>query len=79
MGESMLLALLGGAVGILLTFPIAAAFHAATGTLFKSFVVSPETTWLQLGAAVLTGLVAGAAPALKARSIGIVDGLRAIA
>lgn len=79
MGESMLLALLGGAVGILLTFPIASAFHAATGTLFKSFVVSPETTWLQLGAAVLTGLVAGAAPALKARSIGIVDGLRAIA
>ena len=79
MGESMLLALLGGAVGIALTFPMAAAFHAATGTLFKSFIVAPETTWLQLAAAIVTGLVAGMAPALKARSIRIVEGLRAIA
>jgi putative ABC transport system permease protein len=79
MGESLLLALLGGGIGILLTFPVATAFHAATGTLFKSFMVSPETTWLQLGAAVLTGVVAGLVPALKARRIRIVEGLRAIA
>ena len=40
LGESMLLALLGGVAGILLTYPVAAIFHDATGTLFRSFFVS---------------------------------------
>ncbi len=77
--ESVLLAALGGAVGIALTFPASDAFHSATGTLFRSFEVSSETVGMQIAAAVLTGLVAAVAPAIKAYRIRIVDGLRAIA
>ena len=56
LGESMLLALLGGVAGILLTYPVAAIFHDATGTLFRSFFVSTQTNLLQIAAALLTGL-----------------------
>ena len=78
LGESMLLALLGGVAGILLTYPVAAIFHDATGTLFRSFFVSTQTNLLQIAAALLTGLVAAAAPMVKVYRIRIVEGLRAI-
>jgi len=78
LGESMLLALLGGVSGLLLTYPVAAAFHEATGTLFRSFSVTLETNAWQLAAALLTGLVAAIFPMLKVYRIRIVEGLRAI-
>jgi putative ABC transport system permease protein len=78
LGESMLLALLGGVSGLLLTYPVAAAFHEATGTLFRSFFVTLETNAWQLAAALLTGLVAAIFPMLKVYRIRIVEGLRAI-
>ncbi|HSG19795.1 MAG TPA: ABC transporter permease [Burkholderiaceae bacterium] len=78
LGESMLLALLGGVSGLLLTYPVAAAFHEATGTLFRSFFVTLETNAWQLAAALLTGLVAAVFPMLKVYRIRIVEGLRAI-
>ncbi|MEY3095443.1 MAG: ABC transporter permease [Burkholderiaceae bacterium] len=78
LGESMLLAMLGGITGLLLTYPVAAAFHEATGTLFRSFFVTLETNAWQLAAALLTGLVAAVFPMLKVYRIRIVEGLRAI-
>jgi len=77
--ESLGLALLAGAAGIALTFPLAAAFADAMGTLFPVFIVSDETVALQLAAALVVGLVAAAIPAWRAARIRIVDGLRAVA
>jgi len=76
--ESIAIALVGGVVGIGLTFPLADAFAATVGSMFPSIVVSTETIALQLCAALLVGVVAAALPAWRAARIRIVDGLRAI-
>ncbi|MEP7062688.1 MAG: ABC transporter permease [Betaproteobacteria bacterium] len=77
--ESMGIALLGGLLGIALTFPLANAFASAMGTLFPVFNVSPETISMQVGAALLIGVVAAGIPAWRAARVRIVDGLRAVA
>lgn len=79
LGESLFVALAGGAVGVAITFPIASAFAGAMGTLFPVFFVSQLTVALQFGAAALIGLVAGAVPAWNAGRVKIVDGLRHVA
>jgi putative ABC transport system permease protein len=76
--ESLALALLAGLAGVALTFPLAAVFADSMGTLFPVFFVSDETVALQLGAALVIGLVAAAVPAWRAWRIRIVDGLRAV-
>ena len=75
-GESLLIAALGGLAGLALTFPLAAAFRSAAGTLFPIFQVSALTTVLQLAAALGVGAVAAAWPAWKMSRIDIVAGLR---
>ncbi len=77
--ESLGIALVGGALGILLTFPLAEAFGAQMGTLFPVFSVSRETVLMQAAAAVLVGVVAAGVPAWRAARVRIVDGLRAVA
>ena len=75
-GESLLIALLGGVAGLLLTWPLAAAFKGAAGTLFPVFQVSTLTMALQLLAALVVGAVSAAWPAWKMSRIDIVSGLR---
>jgi len=77
--ESIGIALVGGALGILLTFPLAAAFAGALGTLFPVFFVSRETVLMQILAALVVGIVAACIPAWRAARVRIVDGLRATA
>nr|WP_315472265.1 FtsX-like permease family protein [uncultured Undibacterium sp.] len=78
-GESLVIALLGGGAGVLLTLPIAAAFAKAVGTLFPVFVVSQTTIALQILASCIVGIVAAAWPAWKMSRINIVNGLRHVA
>jgi putative ABC transport system permease protein len=78
-GESLVIALLGGGLGMLITLPIAANFAKAVGTLFPVFMVSNTTMVLQLLASVIVGLVAAAWPAWKMSRIHIVNGLRHVA
>ena len=78
-GESLVIALLGGGLGMALTLPIAAAFAKSVGTLFPVFLVSDLTMALQLAASVVVGLVAAAWPAWKMSRISIVNGLRHVA
>jgi putative ABC transport system permease protein len=78
-GESLLLALAGGAIGIALLYPSAAAFAARMGTLFPVFDVSPLTVLLQAASAMAVGVVAAVAPAVRAVRVNIVDGLRSVA
>jgi len=77
-GESLLLAVMGGAAGMLLTFPVAEWFSSAMGTFFRVFEVSRETSLMQLILAVAVGLLAAAVPALRSSRVRIVEGLRAI-
>ena len=78
-GESLVIALLGGGLGLALTLPVAAAFAQSVGTLFPVFRVSELTMALQLAASVMVGLVAAAWPAWKMSRISIVNGLRHVA
>ena len=78
-GESLVIALLGGGLGLALTLPVAAAFAQSVGTLFPVFRVSELTMALQLAASVVVGLVAAAWPAWKMSRISIVNGLRHVA
>jgi putative ABC transport system permease protein len=78
-GESLLVALLGGAMGMALTFPLAKAFLSQTGTLFPVFNVSGTTVVLQVIASLIVGGVAAAWPAWKMSRIDIVQGLRHVA
>jgi putative ABC transport system permease protein len=77
-GESLAIALTGGALGIALTFPIAHKFAEEMGRLFPIFFISDETVAMQLGAALLVGAVAACLPAWRAAQLRIVDGLRAV-
>ena len=78
-GESLLIALIGGAIGLLATLPLAAAFAQQFGTLFPVFRVSELTMALQIVAALGVGVVAAAWPAWKMSRIDIVQGLRHVA
>jgi len=79
LGESLLIACMGGALGMLLTFPLADLFVKGTGTLFPVFQVSGTTLGLQVLAAVVVGTVAAAWPAWTMSRIDIVQGLRHVA
>ncbi|MCU0967395.1 MAG: ABC transporter permease [Rubrivivax sp.] len=74
--ESLLVAAIGGAIGIALTLPLAAAFQGLAGSIFSSFRVSAGTIALQAGAALAVGLAAAAWPAWRAGRLDIVGGLR---
>ena len=78
-GESVGIALAGGIAGIALTHPIADWFGEQMGTLFPVFVISHQTIAMQVGAAIVIGVVAALIPAWRAARVRIVDGLRAVA
>jgi len=79
LGESLLIAALGGALGIAVSFPIAAAFASVVGSVLPVFEISATTLALQAGAALAVGLVAAAWPAWQMGRIDIVNGLRHVA
>ena len=76
--ESVAIALAGGALGVIATFPLAQAFASTIGSLLTGFEVSQQTIALQLAAALAVGMIAAAIPAWRAARLRIVDGLRAI-
>jgi putative ABC transport system permease protein len=77
-GESLLIALAGAALGVVLLFPAADAFSAKMGTLFPVFEITPQTMMLQFVAAIAVGIAAAVLPALRSMRLNIVDGLRSI-
>ncbi|MDO9003260.1 MAG: ABC transporter permease [Aquabacterium sp.] len=78
-GESLLIATIGGAIGIAATFPLAIGFLHQTNNLFKVFEVSQTTMIYQAAAALIVGLISAAWPAWKMSNIDIVQGLRHVA
>lgn len=77
-GESLLLAAAGAAIGIIMLFPFAKWLGKVMGTMFPVFEVSLSTVWQQLAAALVIGLIAAVAPTIRAVRVNIVEGLRSI-
>ncbi|WP_298439797.1 FtsX-like permease family protein, partial [Geobacter sp.] len=77
-GESLVISLAGGVLGVLLTFPAAHWIETELSQFFPVFNVSPLTIWLDLAAAVTVGLVAGIFPTWRGSTIRIAEGLRRI-
>ncbi|SEM65806.1 putative ABC transport system permease protein [Syntrophus gentianae] len=79
LGESLVICLLGCALGIALTYPAAALIKEKLGTYFPIFNISVNTLYLDLAAALLVGIVAALIPLQRAIGIRIAEGLRRIA
>jgi putative ABC transport system permease protein len=77
-GESLLIALCGGLLGLALTFPMVAGFGKALPTFFPIINVAPLTIGLALGAALIAGAVAAFFPATRVVRMPIVAGLRTV-
>jgi putative ABC transport system permease protein len=78
-GESLAMALIGGGIGIALTYPAAAFIGDKLANVFPVFIVPPEVVTMGLMSALLVGLVAGLLPALRVIQQKITDGLKSIA
>jgi putative ABC transport system permease protein len=76
-GESLAISLLGGAIGLAVTFPLAAGFaEALPKGWFPVFNVEPITIILAGSFALLVGIIASIFPIQRALGTSIVDGLR---
>jgi putative ABC transport system permease protein len=77
-GESLLIGLAGGALGLLLAYPICAAFATGFPTFFPVFTIAPWTIALAVGVALFAAVVAALFPVFRALRISIAEGLRTI-
>jgi putative ABC transport system permease protein len=77
-GESLFITLVGGCLGILLTFPVAQKFGEMMGTFFPVFIVEYSTIYLDIFFSLLVGVIAAIFPTWRAVRIKIADGLRRI-
>jgi putative ABC transport system permease protein len=77
-GESLIITSLGGALGILLTFPVADIFAKEMANWIPVFHVETKTIYLDMVASLIVGCVAAAFPTWRAVRVKIADGLRRI-
>jgi putative ABC transport system permease protein len=75
-GESLVIALLGGALGIACTFPIVDKFALAVGQFFPTFNLAPQTLYQAIAASVGVGVIAALWPVRQVLRVRIADGLR---
>jgi len=77
-GESLLIAGIGGLIGLALTFPVAGAFAGMFPTFFPVFKVEVITVLLAATVAALAGVIAALFPTIRTLRTSIAEGLRAI-
>jgi putative ABC transport system permease protein len=77
-GESLLIAGMGGLIGLGLTFPVAGAFAGMFPTFFPVFKVEVMTILLAAIVATLAGVIAALFPTIRTLRTSIAEGLRAI-
>ena len=77
-GESFFITMSGCAVGIALTFPVAARFGALMGAFFPVFQIDAATLYMDVVFCLVIGVVAAAFPTWRAVNINIAEGLRRI-
>jgi len=78
LGESLVITLAGGTLGVILTYPAAAIFGQKMSNFFPIFNVEIKTVCLALIAALMVGVIAAVVPTRSAIRIRIADGLRRI-
>lgn len=78
LGESVVIASIGGAIAIGLTPPVAAHLAVLSATLFPALIVSVSTVMLQALSALVVGALAAVFPMRRAARVSIVNGLRAL-
>ncbi len=76
--EAVIIAIVGGGIGILLTNPSAYAFQIATDSIFPVFIVTNETIFYQSIFSILVGVLASSIPAVSTFKIKIIDGIRSV-
>lgn len=75
-GESLVIALMGAAIGIALTFPAAAHMGQLFASILPTISVSEQTISLQVLSAFAVGVLGALFPIYRVASVRIVDGLR---
>ncbi|HXX53705.1 MAG TPA: FtsX-like permease family protein, partial [Thermodesulfovibrionales bacterium] len=75
-GEAIVISLIGGLAGIILTFPAARWIETELSQFFPAFTVSRSTVYYDLLAAFVVGAVAGIFPTWRGSTIRISEGLR---
>jgi len=75
LGESLLIAVLGGTGGVLLTYPAAKAFLNYLGDYFPVFLVTKQTVVFQGLAALAVGMAAAVLPTWRAVRVPIIQAL----
>jgi putative ABC transport system permease protein len=78
LGESLVITLAGGILGIILTYPAAAIFGHKMSNFFPIFNVEIKTVYFAFTAALMVGVIAAVVPTQRAIRIRIADGLRRI-
>jgi putative ABC transport system permease protein len=78
LGESLILALVGGILGLALTYPAVQMFPASVGQYFGAFPVTGATLALGLGVALGVGVLAACFPAWQAGRVSIAEALRQV-
>jgi putative ABC transport system permease protein len=78
-GESLVIAMAGGVLGVALSFPAAQWIGRELGQFIPVFHITAETIYLDLLAAFIVGAVAGVFPTWRGATIRIAEGLRRIA
>lgn len=78
LGESLVITSVGGAIGIVLTFPVVKAFGKAVSNWIPVFIVESETIYMDIAAILTVGVVAAIIPSWRAITMRIADGLRGI-
>lgn len=77
-GEALLIAAIGGALGIGLTFPIAAECAVWLSNWFPIFRVSESTVVLAVGASLLVGILGAVSPVWQVWRTSVTDGLSSL-
>jgi putative ABC transport system permease protein len=78
LGESLIIALIGGGLGILISFPAIGAVAKVLQNMFAIIGIDALTMFLSLAFVIIVGLIASIFPIFRAVKLSIVDGLRHI-
>jgi putative ABC transport system permease protein len=78
LGESLLLAAMGGLMGLAMTFPMVYFFKTRLGKYFRVFPLTNTTLALGLIIALAVGVLAAILPAWRASRVGVAQALRRV-